>query len=263
MIVLKQFQRFPNAGDMASAVLIGRLLGEEIRLAGPEPLSAPHLVGIGSILHWADRYSTIWGTGFVSADAHPSAAPARILAVRGPLTAARLNALGISTPALVGDPGILAPALFPPPGVPPSGIAVVPHYVDADAPFVERAREHGVSIIDPLSPLESYLMALASAEVVISSSLHGVIFAHAYGRRAIWVKLSERVIGGGFKFFDYFASIGYPRPEVPILTGREGLDEAVDRAVSPRISLDRQALREVLLSVVDDLGGASAPIVER
>jgi hypothetical protein len=50
--------------------------------------------------------------------------------------------------------------------------------------------------------------AIASCRAILSSSLHGIIAAHAYGVPATWVKPSDRPKGDGFKFLDYWASMG-------------------------------------------------------
>ena len=63
-------------------------------------------------------------------------------------------------------------------------------------------------VIDPTQPLQDYLDALQGCEVVLSSSLHGLVFSHAFGRPAVWIELGNRVLGDGFKFLDYYASLG-------------------------------------------------------
>jgi pyruvyltransferase len=113
-----------------------------------------------------------------------------------------------------GDPGVLVAELVPLRHTPDVPIGVVPHYSDRGSPWLDRCRALGIGVLDVLSPLEEFLLELQRCEVILSSSLHGIIFAHAYGRRAAWIELSDAVLGGGFKFFDYYASIGIPPQRV-------------------------------------------------
>ena len=75
-------------------------------------------------------------------------------------------------------------------------------------PGSNSAGSAGWHILDVSAPVETFLAGLQRCETVLSSSLHGIVFAHAYGRRALWIELSSRVHGDGFKFFDYYASLG-------------------------------------------------------
>jgi len=48
---------------------------------------------------------------------------------------------------------------------------------------------------------------ILSCDRIISSSLHGMIVAHAYGIPAIWIKFSNNLYGDDVKFDDYLLSV--------------------------------------------------------
>jgi pyruvyltransferase len=249
VIALKQFTKYPNAGDHASAAIVAHLAGENVKVIGGEASAQPNLLAIGSILHWSDSSSVIWGTGLISAEIEVPAKPRAILAIRGNLTRRRLLQMGIETLAPVGDPGIFLPEMFAA-TIPVNDFGMVPHYIDMQEPFVDRVRQAGGVIIDPLLPLAQYVKLLTSCRKIISSSLHGLVFGHAYGIPSAWISLSDRVIGGGFKFFDYYSSLGLS-PENVIASAREDpLPLVLDRCHLPRAPFDKEELRSALLSAL-------------
>jgi pyruvyltransferase len=252
-IQLKQFTKVPNAGDAASGYVVSRILGTLTEAIGDAPITTPNLIAIGSILHWVDEHSIVWGTGLISHNISLRRPPSRILAVRGYATRKRLSELGIDTPSLVGDPGILISDIYPSNPRSTNRIGIIPHYMDVDHPFVIDSIDRGAVFIDPRISLEDYLCKLSSCEVIISSSLHGVIFSHSYGIPSVWVKLSDKVIGDGYKFYDYYSSIGLESNDIPTLTGNDSFQTAIDHASLPKREIDRGALSATLRSAASQL----------
>jgi pyruvyltransferase len=244
-ILLKQFTAKPNAGDAASAALVTHFTGEDVIAAGPEPCRAPNLMAIGSILEWADDESVVWGAGLLQ-DRAPMQTPRAVCAVRGRLTREALWRAGVDGGEALGDPAILAPRLRAAGSEPRQDIGLVPHYVDLDCAFVHRARAAGVIIIDPRQRLDDYLAQLLRCRAVVSSSLHGLIFAHAYAIPAVWMKLSDRVLGEGFKFRDYYSSIGFAPEATPCVGAEERLETVLSHCHLPLNPIDSEALLAAL-----------------
>jgi pyruvyltransferase len=79
--------------------------------------------------------------------------------------------------------------------------------------------EPEVRVISIRSGIEEFVDQIVGCELVVSSSLHGLIAAEAYGIPAVWIELSDRVLGAGFKFHDYFLGSGRV-VEGPIRVGK-------------------------------------------
>lgn len=158
------------------------------------------LVGAGSILQNVpgDFRGHVVGTGFMFYGDSKVLPHARIHAVRGPLTAARL---GVDAP--FGDIGILASEYVFPPFTPSKRYktGVIAHYVD------KELLGRGDIDIDILSPPMEVIMKAAECEHILTSSLHGLILADSLGIPRTWVPCNK-VLGEGFKFQDYHRSLG-------------------------------------------------------
>lgn len=214
---LKMFTKVANAGDQFNLSLAGTYLRSPVQPCGAAVLPHPHLMLLGSILQWADAHTIVCGAGFVAADAGLHALPRAVLLLRGPLSAAALERLGgpRARDVPLADPGVLAARLFPQQGTADIPFAVIPHYMDQQEPALAQVAADGGVLIDPLQPLPRYFELLQRSQVVFSSTLHGLIFAHAYGKPALWLEFGDRVLGGGFKFHDYYQSLGVPPDAVP------------------------------------------------
>ncbi len=207
-IRLKYFQKFPNVGDVFSRVVAEHYFSKNIIPLRPAPVNETNLILLGSILHWADSQSVICGAGFMFSDAQLAVPPKAIVCVRGPLTAALLQKQGLTPPNRFADPGVLAPLLFKKQFKVKHKIGIIPHYHDAGSAWIKHCKNQGLPIIDVFAPPEKFFRKIQQCEVILSSSLHGLIFAHAFGKPAVWIEITDKVAGNGFKFFDYYQSVG-------------------------------------------------------
>lgn len=62
--------------------------------------------------------------------------------------------------------------------------------------------------MDVREGVEAVVAQIAGAQVCISSSLHGIIVAQAYGVPWVWLRISDLLISGDtFKFEDFFTTL--------------------------------------------------------
>jgi hypothetical protein len=129
-----------------------------------------------------------------------------IHAVRGTLTRDRI--CGQRQSVALGDPGLLADRLIEPPAVKRHPLGVIPHLIDHNNSEVHTflARHPHAALIDVTSPVRTVLETIAACERVLSSSLHGLVFADALGVPNAWFTASDRLLGGRHKFDDYYSA---------------------------------------------------------
>ena len=86
---------------------------------------------IGSILGWYEnKYSEIWGAGFISVDATLKAKPKKVYSVRGKYTRQKLLDMGVDCPESYGDPALLMSILYKPNVSIKYRVGFIPHYID-------------------------------------------------------------------------------------------------------------------------------------
>jgi pyruvyltransferase len=167
---------------------------------------------IGSILNnLNNKNAIICGSGFISADATITKKPKSVIAVRGPLSREIFLKHGISCPEVYCDPALLLPYFIKQQKqIKNCDIGIIAHYADKKVLQDTTINSSGMSFkfIDIESEKENFIEEVCSCKCILSSSLHGIIVAHAYGISTVWIKLSNNLIGGDFKFNDYAFSTG-------------------------------------------------------
>jgi pyruvyltransferase len=199
-------------GDALNPILFRCLSGMT-----PSPLGLfDHAEGevylmLGSILGFADDRTIVWGPGFIREDQTVTATPREVLAVRGPASRRKLVQEGIECPEIYGDPALLYPFFYLPPARPCFELGVVPHYVDKEHPALSiLSSRPEVLVIDVESGTQQFVDQLRRCRRIASSALHGLVAADAYRIPSRWVRFSDKVIGGSFKFRDYLESVHRP-----------------------------------------------------
>jgi hypothetical protein len=195
----------PNFGDALTPWLIHRLSGRYPRFRPAADAGHKYLV-TGSVIGLAGPPCTVWGAGIMHAREH-IAGDTEVLAVRGPLTRERVLAAGVPCPAVYGDPALLLPRVYAPSIEPVYEVGLALHFSDRPRILASRRLPTSIRLIDMQQPVETVIDQLLSCKLVASSSLHGLIVSHAYGRPASWIEFRPLPSGDGSKFRDYLQSI--------------------------------------------------------
>lgn len=235
-----------NWGDAINPTLIEFLSGEKpVHINDLENYDGPVYYVVGSILDRARDNSVVWGSGFLTEESTITSNP-KILAVRGPLTRKRLINLGKNCPEIYGDPALLFPKFYTPKQTDKKyKIGIIPHYIDKDNPFFETIKDRNdVLIIDITQDKFKFIDEINSCEIIFSSSLHGIIASDAYGVPAFWIEFSDKVIGAGFKFKDYFLSVNRPLIDPIRITDQTKLEDLSLQIYNYNLEIDLQPLLE-------------------
>lgn len=172
-----------------------------------------NILMIGSIIETlTNKDSVIWGSGAMYGGKIPLyEKPKKVLAVRGPFTREYLLSQGVDCPEVYGDPALLLPRIYNPQPAKKYKLGVIPHNVDIESEYLSELKNDVEVKIIKLKGYEDWhkvIDEICECEFIISSSLHGLIISDAYGIPNLWIKLSNKVLGGDFKYLDYFMSVG-------------------------------------------------------
>jgi len=198
-----------NVGDWLSPTLCEVISRRNVIWAPPAKCD---LAAVGSILqkftknHWWRRSSHIWGAGFLEQKPHFNSQHT-FHAIRGELSAQTIRNKNIE---ILGDPGLLCYLLKKNSPGKKHMLGIVPHYKDQENAFIHHFVKNNnyATMIDVLSDTNTFINKIQECEVILSSSLHGLVVADAFSIPNAWISLSQMVRGKGFKFRDYYSAFG-------------------------------------------------------
>ena len=240
-IPLRFWTRIRNNGDAITSYIVDKVLGGDPVHVGPD---TTHLLGTGSIFFMANQKSLLWGCGVLNRSAYlPDLLPSQIRAVRGQLSADFLVQKGVHLPQIpFGDPGILVSKFVKPSAnrSRSARIARVPHHDSINHPFFRRAAQRDdVCIVDILNDTLEPIQQIADAEIVLSQSLHGLIYAESFAKPSLWLGDRSDDIWT-FKFKDWFSTTYNPQSKPASM--EDTVDNLVDRAEQRFSSIDKLEL---------------------
>jgi pyruvyltransferase len=186
------------------------------------------VVLVGTVLQWIppEYPGIILGAG--GADQRYCFPNARIMGVRGRLTLQNLE-LPQKDRITLGDPGLLLSYVYPSAMAKKWVLGIVPHFVDKNHSIIrgwqERFADRAV-VIDVLRHPQQVVAAIKQCHHIISSSLHGLVVADAFGIPNVRFVIRETMPATpyyDFKYADYYSVLDRGADTIEV-HGGESLD---------------------------------------
>lgn len=205
-----------NFGDELNIYLLNNLLPNRILVNLTDTChwaskTVTNYIVIGSLIEeFTTPMSEIWGAGAIEGGKHPLRhKPKKVWAVRGELTRQYLLDHGVDCPPIYGDPALLMPLIYQPEKQAINEIGIIPHVSEIHHPQIQRLVNDGAKLIrlDKYDSWQSVIDKICSCKTILSSSLHGLIISDAYSIPNQWIAFSDNLLGGHFKFQDYFSAV--------------------------------------------------------
>ena len=240
-----------NYGDLLGKYLVEKISQKQVLWSKPSKFSildffSPIYVTIGSILTNVNSKCIVWGSGIVSKE-YPIK-KAKFFAVRGPQTRKHLLSQGFNVPEIYGDPALLLPNYYNPQIEKEYAFGIVAHYSDFKKIKDFYKNDNSILLIDLMTnDIEETTKAFLKCKKIVSSSLHGVIVAHAYGIPAVWQKFSRAVFGDNIKYQDYFESVRIPNYKSDIVDTKMSIEQ-IEGLFNKVVSLPQKEILNDLCS---------------
>lgn len=240
-----------NLGDYLGLVVTNWMLHQRGLSLDGYVEKKKHLLTVGSGAVKSYQNMTVWGSGverelpqwFRRFFQRSWFRKLDIRAVRGPLTRDYLTKLGHQCPAVYGDPAILMPLIYNEDGEKSWGgqkydVSIIPQLVTEEGIREKYPDAHIISM--NTDGYKGVIDQIVQSKLIISSSLHGIILADAYGVPSVWYRGLGKDID--FKYRDYYGSTGRELNEVPT-----SVEEALE--TEPLPLPDLKPLQEKLMEV--------------
>ncbi|TWO34779.1 polysaccharide pyruvyl transferase family protein [Seonamhaeicola sediminis] len=210
----KEVFRYGNSGDIFAGNLIQFLYGNQEIINVRRDIN--RLLLVGSTMSVLDRGDIVNGIGWKGndlSDRQEIIESSKVFGVRGPLTKSLFEKHGtdLSNLKFELDPGLLIKEVcnLKISNNTENNVIFIPHFHDY---WIYNGNyPRGIKVVNIDNTPKKLAKEIQKAKLVYSSSLHGVIFAHALNKECILVKpQTDEPI---FKYRDYYLSVGLDFPE--------------------------------------------------
>lgn len=208
----KKKSNVSNWGDDINVYFIEQLSGKRVVPAQALffPKNRKKFCVIGTVIpSCVGKKTTIWGSGYGLSDSE-MVRPLRVLAVRGPKTRHFLMEKGIDCPEIYGDPALLLPKYYTPSVKTKKTVGIIPHHLDWDCDLLHHydfPKEWEIINLTAYDNWTDVIDQICSCELILSSSLHGLIVSDAYNVPNLFVEFCHHH-SSYKKYEDYFLSVG-------------------------------------------------------
>lgn len=255
-LLLKYYDLEQNWGDTVNPYIFKKITGVNMISSNSmfNFLKKPEILGVGSIIVGDLSNYVIWGSGIISEKTTLLTKPKEVLALRGFNTLKKIREVGGDCDVF-GDPVLLFPEIFSAENsVKKYKYGIVPHFKDKSSIGIQKIHDlqnPEIKIIDIQSGIEDFVNDILSCENILSSSLHGLILAEAYGIPTCRLVFSKKLLGGDFKFYDYYSGVGITTMETVFLHDDiSDLKNILTKCSLKDLRFDSNALMNSLLNYI-------------
>lgn len=203
---------YENAGDYYNKLIINKLYHCICNQVNNiiDPLDKPVDMAIcGSVMNHKhiQNVKYILGCGILNSKPAINNNPSAYRCVRGKLTKERLLKQGINVSGDIKfvDAGLMVSYIYDLEKIQKKyKIGIIPHVLDEDVVMKKYADKYNI-ISMKTTDILSICRRISECDIILSSSLHGIIFSHSLRVPAYHIELNELQCGDNFKFKDYYS----------------------------------------------------------
>ncbi len=205
-----------NQGDLFNYEIFSKLRGNDFARLGVDDhglIDDSTFCFVGSVLQSlpSKRGMILYGPGFIASGCNPASLVGnQCYGVRGFYSEEICRKRYNKSFPIVSDPGLLLSHVVSDLEVSPGEqyeIGFIIHSVDR-MDFFDKNPTFKPFLVDNYSDLSELYRKLKSCKRIATSSLHGAIFSHSLGIKCGVFRQGGSIIGGEFKYLDYYSSLG-------------------------------------------------------